>query len=79
LAARASYFFLDKKVTKKSSQQIGFFAAQAFALQIGQNHGCNYFALLRSHFPDASAKICYALSYAQGPHRSARFHPKLTC
>jgi hypothetical protein len=57
--------FLDKKVTKKSSQQIGFFAAQAFALQIGQNHGCNYFALLRSHFPDASAKTCYASAAAQ--------------
>ena len=29
------HFFLDKKVTKKSSQQRGFFAAQAFALQNG--------------------------------------------
>jgi len=27
------YFFLDKKVTKKSSQQRGFFAALALALQ----------------------------------------------
>jgi hypothetical protein len=39
----ASYFCLDTKVTKKSSQQIGFFAAQAFALQTGQNHGLQLF------------------------------------
>jgi len=39
--------FLDKK-NKKSSQQIGFFAAQAFALQIGQNHGLQKLAPLRS-------------------------------
>ncbi|WEA00831.1 hypothetical protein [Mucilaginibacter sp. SJ] len=34
--------FLDKK-NQKSSQQIGFFAAQAFALQTGQNHGLQLF------------------------------------
>jgi hypothetical protein len=61
LAARARYFCLDTKVSKKSSQQIGFFAHKAFALQIGQNHGCNYFAPLRTRFPNASAKTCYAL------------------
>jgi hypothetical protein len=27
------HFLLDQKVPKKSSQKIGFFAAQAFALQ----------------------------------------------
>jgi hypothetical protein len=27
--------------------------------------GCNYFALLRSHFSNASAKICYAPAAAQ--------------
>jgi hypothetical protein len=39
----ARYFCLDTKVSKKSSQQIGFFAAQAFALQRGQNHGLQLF------------------------------------
>jgi len=51
LAARARYFCLDTKVPKKSSQQIGFFAAQAFTLQSNQNHGCNYFAPLHSRLP----------------------------
>jgi hypothetical protein len=75
----ASYFFLDKKVTKKSSQQGGFFAAQAFALQNEQNHGLQLFCpATLALFPNSSAKTCYALSYAQGQHRSAHFHPKLT-
>ncbi|WP_295712332.1 hypothetical protein [Mucilaginibacter sp.] len=39
LPREGCYFCLDTKVTKKSSQQIGFFAAQASALQTGQNHG----------------------------------------
>jgi hypothetical protein len=53
----ACYFFLDKKVTKKSSQQRGFFAARAFPLQSGQNHGLGKFApcfaahpMLKEHF-----------------------------
>jgi len=33
----------------------------------GRTTGCNYFALLRSHFPLASAKTCYALSSTQRP------------
>jgi hypothetical protein len=37
------YFCLDTKVTKKSSQQGGFFALKAFALQTGQNHGLQLF------------------------------------
>jgi hypothetical protein len=37
LAARgASYFFLDKKVTKKSSQQIGFFAHRPLPCKPGR-------------------------------------------
>jgi hypothetical protein len=32
------------KSNQKSSQQRGFFAAQAFALQIDQNHGLQLFA-----------------------------------
>jgi hypothetical protein len=39
----ARYFCLDIKVSKKSSQQIGFFAHKAFALQSGQNHGLQLF------------------------------------
>ncbi|WP_377021477.1 hypothetical protein [Mucilaginibacter angelicae] len=31
----------------------------------GRTTGCNYFALLRSHFPNASAKTCYAPAAAQ--------------
>ena len=45
------YFSLDRKVTKRSSQQKGFFAAQAFTPQISQNHGLESFALLRSRIP----------------------------
>jgi len=61
------YFFLDKKVTKKSSQQRGFFAARAFARQIRQNLGCIYFALFA--LPTTSAKTYYALQ----PHCPALF------
>ena len=45
----ARYFCLDTKVSKKSSQQIGFFALTnstappAFALKSGQNHGLQLF------------------------------------
>jgi hypothetical protein len=35
-----------QKVTKKCFQQRGFFAHNAFALQIGQNHGLQNLALL---------------------------------
>jgi hypothetical protein len=51
------YFFLDKKVTKKSSQQKSFFAARAFTLLINQNHGCNTLPDCRSHIAGASAKF----------------------
>jgi len=40
------YFCLDTKGSKKSSQQKGFFAAQAISLQIRQNLGCYIFTLL---------------------------------
>ena len=59
--AGARYFWLDPKVSKKSSQQIGSFAAQAFAPQIGQNHGCNYFALLRTRSPLLLQKLAMPL------------------
>jgi hypothetical protein len=39
-----------------SSQQIGFFAAQAFTLQISSNHGLRSFALLHSFNALTSAK-----------------------
>jgi hypothetical protein len=34
------YFFLDKKVTKKSSQQKGFFSERAFAHKREELTGC---------------------------------------
>jgi hypothetical protein len=37
------YFWLDPKVTKKSSQQRGFLPHLAFALHSRQNHGLQYF------------------------------------
>jgi hypothetical protein len=36
-------FVLTQKYPKKSSHQIGFFAAWAFALQNEQNHGLQLF------------------------------------
>ncbi|WP_290304629.1 hypothetical protein [Mucilaginibacter flavus] len=73
---RACYFFLDKKVTKKSSQQKGFFAAQAFSLQNGQNLGWNYFALalIVPHMQKLPMP-CHRTAH----HRSACFRPKLLC
>jgi hypothetical protein len=65
------YFCLDTKVTKKSSQQKGFFAAQAFALQIRKNTGCKVFAPLRLpavrqvRAGPMLRKYCYALSCTQ--------------
>ncbi|XHR96276.1 hypothetical protein ACFJIV_06260 [Mucilaginibacter sp. UC70_90] len=70
--------FLDKK-NQKSSQQIGFFAAQAFALQTGQNHGLQLFCPASPALSPCFCKTCYAPAAAQGHHCSARFRPKLTC
>jgi hypothetical protein len=53
-------FVLTQKYPKSHSAD-RLLCAQAFALQTGQNRGCNYFALLRTRFPNASAKTCYAL------------------
>jgi hypothetical protein len=39
-------FVLIQKGPKKSSQQKGFLALGAFALQIRQNLGCNLFAVI---------------------------------
>jgi hypothetical protein len=50
-----SYFFLDKKVTKKSSQQRGF-SRTGHAAQSEENLGCNLFPLLRSLMAIASGK-----------------------
>jgi len=68
LPREGCYFCLDTKVTKKSSQQKGFFAARAFALQNGQNRGWDYFAL--AHIAP-TAKTPYALQ----PHRPPSFWP----
>jgi len=56
---------LIQKGPKKSSQQKGFFALGAFALQIRQNLGCNLFAVTPYHLQTLYAKICYALSPLQ--------------
>jgi hypothetical protein len=41
---RQGYYFVLIQSSKKSSQQKGFFAALAIALQTGQNHGLESFA-----------------------------------
>jgi hypothetical protein len=56
------------KSNQKSSQQKCFFAAQAFALQNGQNRGWDYFALTLF---TPTAKTPYALQ----PHSPALFCP----
>ena len=47
MAAGPSYFCRHKS-NQKGFQQKGFFAAQAFTLQISQNHGLQKVALFRS-------------------------------
>jgi hypothetical protein len=61
LPREGCYFCLDTKVTKKSSQQGGFFALNALPCKAGTTTGCNYFALLRPLIARASAKTCYAI------------------
>jgi hypothetical protein len=63
---------------QKSSRQKGFFAAQGFALQTGQNHGLESFAPLAFALALASAKFPMPLPHSSH-HRSARFRPKLFC
>jgi len=55
------YFCLDTKVTKKSSHQIGFFAAEGLCAQSRKNLGCNLFAGLPYRFITLHAKSCEAL------------------
>ncbi|WP_292970845.1 hypothetical protein, partial [Mucilaginibacter sp.] len=50
------------KVTKKSSQQRGFFSHKAFALLSGITTGCKNLPLLRSLIAIASGKYCYAFA-----------------
>jgi hypothetical protein len=78
---------LCDKSNQKRSQQIGFFAAQAFALQSGQNLGCNLFAGLPFRFQTLYAKIFrvlfvfkgtqegYAVCYALPLHGPPSFCP----
>ncbi|HEY8929991.1 MAG TPA: hypothetical protein VIM55_12410 [Mucilaginibacter sp.] len=57
------YFCLDTKVTKKSSQQKGFFAALAFAHKAPKTlQGWKSFAVLPYLFVTLQAKVSYALS-----------------
>jgi hypothetical protein len=76
LPREGCYFCLDTKVTKKSSQQKGFFAARAFALQNGQNLGWNYFAPELT--PPPLQKLPMPCNRT-GHHRFGRFRPKLLC
>jgi hypothetical protein len=66
LSLRLCHFFLDKKVTKKSSQQRGFFSLLAFSLQIKQNLVRKSFALLRLTFQRFS-KTCFPPCYRTCP------------
>jgi hypothetical protein len=61
------YFFLDKKVTKKSSQQKCFFALPAFALQIWQNHGLQNIALLLSLKADTRQNLLCPFQCSRPP------------
>jgi hypothetical protein len=67
-----------QKQVNKSSQQKASLPHRAFALQIGQNHGLESFAPLRSLLHHASAKVPMPLPRT-GHHSSARFRPKLFC
>jgi hypothetical protein len=66
---RASPYVLIQS-NQKSSQQKGFFAAPAFAPQIGQNHGLESFALCARSLP----RFC-KISYALAAHRPPLFCP----
>ncbi|MEO8884966.1 MAG: hypothetical protein ABI367_02815 [Mucilaginibacter sp.] len=68
---KGCYFWLDPKVTKRSSQQRGFFARGAFALQIRENLGGKQLPpLALTHGALASANICDALQ----PHNPPSFY-----
>jgi hypothetical protein len=68
VAAGLCHFFLDKKVTKKSSQPECFFALDAFALQIRQNLGCK----ILPHYRSLKAWL-RKFRYALQPHWPALF------
>ena len=70
-----SFFSLDRKEAKDQVGKKASLPHKAFAMQIGQNHGLESFALLAC----ASAKFPMPLPHVQGHHRSARFRPKLFC
>ncbi|SEN28162.1 hypothetical protein SAMN05192574_102996 [Mucilaginibacter gossypiicola] len=87
LPREGCYFCLDTKVTKKSSQQGGFFAAQAFA-------HLSFPGLCPAKRTEPRAAIilpCFTRSWPRfcknllcpcnrtTHHCSARFRPKLTC
>jgi len=71
---------LSQQNKQKCFFYLGFFAARAFTLQSGQNHGLGKFApLLRTRQPCASAKYPYAPANRTFPPSSAHSHPKLSC
>jgi hypothetical protein len=66
IAAGGCYFFLDKKVTKKSSRQKCFFAHRPFTHKSQKPAGWNLFARLPFAEQTLYAKISYALAGAFG-------------
>jgi hypothetical protein len=71
--------FLDEK-NQKSSQQKGFFALDAFALQIAQNLGCKQLPLGYARSRPALLQI-FAMPClcAHWHHRFVQFRLKLFC
>jgi hypothetical protein len=67
---RGCYFFLDKKVTKKSSQQECFFAAQGLRCTTDKKPWAAIFLPRFAHTPSAT---CKKLLCPARPHNLAGF------
>jgi hypothetical protein len=67
---------IQKKQKIKSAKML--LCRTGLALQNGQNHGLESFALLSFAHAPGFCKISNAPT-ARKPHRSARFRPKLLC
>ncbi|WP_419699830.1 hypothetical protein [Mucilaginibacter sp. NFX135] len=71
MAAGGPITFVATKVTKKAVSREASLPHVAFALQTGQNHGLQLFALLRTAQFPASAKLAMPLQ----PHKPPLFCP----
>ncbi|MCQ6958516.1 hypothetical protein NPE20_11120 [Mucilaginibacter sp. JC4] len=67
---------LDQKVAKNQVGKKASLPHRAFALQTGQNHGLESFALLSFALASRFSKISYAPTAAQGHHCSAPLSPE---